>query len=201
LATSGGFEPYLRHSTKVDSGSPYVSLPRPNRKLPHNVDGNADGNRIPPHHTVSRQTPLKIGFLHRIPPYHAQRIGLRIRRPQVRVLPSAPLKVLQIAEKKVLLRARETPSRSWTQEEPPAGGSPRRPTARATCTAARAAPTLRSARRGSGAVSRPSSVPPSLRCAAENGRMPRRPVSRSRLVRVETMVVSAELIPPMGRGV
>src|SRR3712207_5216424 len=65
-------------------------------KPPHNnVDGSADGNRIPPHHAASHQTPLKSVILHRIPPYHAQRIGLRIRRPQVRVLPSAPLKALQ----------------------------------------------------------------------------------------------------------
>src|ERR671917_2540196 len=46
----------------------------------NNVDGSADGNRIPPHHAASHQTPLKSVILHRIPPYHAQRIGLRIRR-------------------------------------------------------------------------------------------------------------------------
>src|SRR5919112_5734067 len=68
-------------------------------KLPHNVDGNADGNRIPPHHAASHQTPLKSVILHRIPPYHAQRIGLRIRRSQVRVLPSALRKYLQTASK------------------------------------------------------------------------------------------------------
>ena len=47
---------------------------------PHNVDGNADGNRIPPHHAVSRQTPLKCVVLHRIPPYHALRIRLRTEK-------------------------------------------------------------------------------------------------------------------------
>src|ERR687893_814645 len=60
----------------------------------HNVDGNADGNRIPPYHAASRQTSLKSGVLRRIPPYHASSIGLRIRRSQVRVLPSALRKCL-----------------------------------------------------------------------------------------------------------
>src|SRR5215204_738501 len=49
-------------------------------KLPQNVDGNADGNRIPPQHAASRQTPLKSGVLHRIPPHHALRIGLRTEK-------------------------------------------------------------------------------------------------------------------------
>src|SRR5829696_2971519 len=67
-------------------------------KLPQNVDGNADGNRIPPQHAPSRQTPLKSGLLRRIPSNPAQRIGLRIRRSQVRVLPSAPRKVSSLRE-------------------------------------------------------------------------------------------------------
>ena len=65
-----------------------------------NVDGNADRNRIPAHRTVSRQTPLKSAFLHRIPPYHASIIGLRIRRLQVRVLPSAPQQCYDLQEKR-----------------------------------------------------------------------------------------------------
>src|SRR5215213_9332209 len=49
-------------------------------KPPHNFDGNADGNRILPQHAVSRQTPLECVVLHRIPPYHALRIGLRTEK-------------------------------------------------------------------------------------------------------------------------
>src|SRR5918997_1678686 len=77
-------------------------------------DGNADGNRIPPQHTVSRQTSLKSGILHRIPPYPAQRIGLRIRRSQVRVLPSAPRKSCDLQEKREAEIKGRSPARSET---------------------------------------------------------------------------------------
>src|SRR5215212_6961678 len=70
----------LRHSTRVAGGSSSFSLPHFIGEPPHNADGDADGNRIPPQHAASRQTPLNSGFLHRIPPHHAQRIGLRTEK-------------------------------------------------------------------------------------------------------------------------
>src|SRR5215212_600934 len=70
----------LRHSTRVAGGSSSFSLPHFIGEPPHNADGDADGNRIPPQHAASLQTPLKSGFLHRIPPHHAQRIGLRTEK-------------------------------------------------------------------------------------------------------------------------
>jgi hypothetical protein len=60
------------------------------------LDGSTDGGRIPPQHTSSHHNPILGGISRRIPPYHASVIGLRIRRPQVRVLPSALLFSLQI---------------------------------------------------------------------------------------------------------
>jgi hypothetical protein len=61
------------------------------------LDGSTDGDRIPPQHTSTRHNPFLGGVSRRIPPYHTSAIGLRIRRPQVRVLPSAPLKPPQMA--------------------------------------------------------------------------------------------------------
>src|SRR5215204_2394781 len=58
-ATSCGFESHLRHSTELNDRSSLRDLPFIIGKLPHNVDGNADGNRIPPQHATSHQTPLR----------------------------------------------------------------------------------------------------------------------------------------------
>jgi hypothetical protein len=54
-------------------------------------------HRATPHHACD---PFLRGILRRIPPYHTPIIGLRIRRSQVRVLPSAPSKVLRLQHKR-----------------------------------------------------------------------------------------------------
>jgi hypothetical protein len=79
----------------------------------YKVDQNADGNRIPPHRAISRQTSLKCVVLHCILPYHAQRIGLRIRRSRARVLPSTLYESLCLQVKRSCVRGPGNNTRSF----------------------------------------------------------------------------------------
>ena len=74
-APSGGFEPYIRHSTKVEGGSSDEVYPALLGNRLKTLTGTLTGTgyrRNTPH---PAKTPLESGFLHRIPPHHAQKTG------------------------------------------------------------------------------------------------------------------------------